>query len=296
VNPPLEILSCNPILDDLECDPLLPAGFCQVRLTDNEVVWLNRVGSAITWNRLGLTEPTRPRPARAPPSPQKITKRKKQKKKSRVISPVKPKQYPAYQARLYESKKIKRNEKYHEGIKKLREDITNDRLSWPDNILDDNKMDSEFQSCLKGDIEFDCMRKMHRKLDHSSLHKGPCAVCWEDTLTESLRWLKVDNPCTLSYFSTLSIHGKWSDKAVFEFNGAFTIFNNIPLLEKAFNRTTGSIPVCHTCDICLSDARLPPRSIANNLWIGPQSNTMRTLSVPAKILTSPIRQKIFIFK
>jgi hypothetical protein len=41
---------------------------------------------------------------------------------------------------------------------------------------------------------------------------------------------------------------------------------------------------------------IPPRSIANNLWIGDPSASMRRLTLPGRLLTNPIRNRIFVLK
>ena len=41
---------------------------------------------------------------------------------------------------------------------------------------------------------------------------------------------------------------------------------------------------------------IPPRAIANNLWIGDPSSTMRNLSLPERVLTCPTRTKVYVHK
>ena len=41
---------------------------------------------------------------------------------------------------------------------------------------------------------------------------------------------------------------------------------------------------------------IPPRSIANNLWIGKPSASMSRLTLPGRLLTNPIRNRIFVLK
>ena len=162
--------------------------------------------------------------------------------------------------------------------------------------MQDIRNGSDSKYSLKGDIEFKCMRKMHQKLNHKTLLKQPCAVCWEDVYASSLRPCFISEPTSLAYFTQLETMGRWDSRAEFSFAPPFQDFNGLPLFEKAFDSVLESIPVCSMCSHHLDTKKLPPRSVANNLWIGEQTETMKNLSIPAKLLTSPIRQKMFVFK
>ena len=106
----------------------------------------------------------------------------------------------------------------------------------------------------------------------------------------------MDNgPDTLEFVAVLK-EGKWCDRAIFEFDDPFAVSDGFPLCGLGMDADAVTITVCTTCANHLDENNIPPRSIANDLWSGERSETMKCLNIPTKLLCSPVRQKAYICK
>jgi hypothetical protein len=168
-------------------------------------------------------------------------------------------------------------------------------LNWPNSMLQDVALDVDNKSALKGDIEEDVARLFQKEVCHEKLHKVACSVCWELVFdVDTDRW-DPSNEATMEFLAVLTTEGTWSERASkFEFDAPFGMCSGIPLLDKGMDDEKGTVNVCSSCSHCLRKLELPPRSVANDLWFGNPSEIMRGLTIPAKLLTCPIRQKVTI--
>ena len=103
-------------------------------------------------------------------------------------------------------------------------------------------------------------------------------------------------PSILAFLTVLKENGKWCPRANFEFAAPSTDFNRFPLCDLGMNAVSATITVCNTCAGHMDKVTIPPRAIANDLWIGECSETMKALNIPTKLLCSPVRQKAYICK
>ena len=135
----------------------------------------------------------------------------------------------------------------------------------------------------------------------AALNKQTCAVCWETHFTTDLESFISTEPATAQLLGPLVEHGDCgSDKASFECKEEkHNHLDGYPLTESGMFVTplgNSMVRVCHTCVLSLKKRAVPPRSIANKLWIGDQTAEMKKLSVPAKLLTSTERTKCYVMK
>ena len=164
--------------------------------------------------------------------------------------------------------------------------------NWPNDLLQDVALDSDYKSALKGDIENECCRLFQKKVSHKKLHKVVCSVCWELVFEISTHKWDPTSELIMEFLVILKNEGTWCHRASFEFDSPFEMCSGIPLLSKGMDSETGLLKVCKTCCHILKKNELPPRSVANDLWFGTPSEIMRGLTIPAKLLTCPVRQKV----
>ena len=188
------------------------------------------------------------------------------------------------------------------SIVALREGMESDAYEWPNALLQDLKDDREFSSSVRGNPEIKCAQKYLSKINHEALEKVSCAVCWELTSKKTCKFFDYEDPSARELLENLRTYGVVHEKAAsdFVFLEPFSAFNGLPLLKKAMNVDDGTIRVCHICMSHLThddpSKRLPPRSVANDLWFGDASELVKSLSIPAKLLICPVRQKAYIVK
>jgi len=80
-----------------------------------------------------------------------------------------------------DQKAFEENE-YHREIGNLHAKLERDEKMWPVNQLKDLKLEEteEFkESSLRGDVEEACIRGFNSKINHDTMQKGCCAVCFE---------------------------------------------------------------------------------------------------------------------
>jgi hypothetical protein len=160
----------------------------------------------------------------------------------------------------------------------LRAGMEADAHNWPNAVLQELDLDREYTSSICGDSEMTSCRRYQSKINNASLQKCACAVCWE------------------LVFKLGVVHGS----ADFTFDDPFSEYTGLPLLTKAMHNDLGTITVCKTCMGYLNaddpEERLPPRSTANDLWFVERSELMQAMTLTAKLLICPVRQKAYIVK
>ena len=200
-------------------------------------------------------------------------------------------------------RKLAQNDDYHVQVGELNTSIKDAQINWPASYLQDKALDKPGQSSMNGDIEKECIRKFQAKINHDTMQKGCCAVCWElhfenENFVESIHLQNVTCEEAVSSLQILVLEGVWDKETEpFQFSGIFEDLSGYPLLHKAMDQETGFVSVCTRCSKHISDhSTIPPRAMANNLLFGDQSEEMSSLSIPEKLLMAPIRQRAFIVK
>lgn len=168
--------------------------------------------------------------------------------------------------------------------------------NWPNKHLQPVVDDSDFRSSLNGDIEIKCGQRFQQEIKHRNLLKVPCSVCWELWFKRKTTNWDITAPTLMEMFDVLATHGQWAAQATFEFDAPFDVFNSIPLLDKAMDHENSTITVCKRCANSMQHDKVPSTSVANRLFFGERSETMKNMSIPMKLLTCPVRQKAFIVK
>jgi hypothetical protein len=200
-------------------------------------------------------------------------------------------------------RKLAQNDDYHVQVGELNTTIKNAQTHWPATYLQDKALDKPGQSSMNGDIEKECIRNFQAKINHDTMQKGCCAVCWElhfenANFVESTHLENLTCAEAVSSLEILLLEGVWNkDAEPFLFTGIFEDLSGYPLLDKAMDEETGFVSVCTRCSNHISNhSTIPPRAVANNLFFGYQSEDMSSLSIPEKLIMSPIRQRAWIVK
>jgi len=168
--------------------------------------------------------------------------------------------------------------------------------NWPNHILQPVIDDVEFQSFLNGNIENRCAQRFQQEINHTHLLKVPCSVCWELRFKRLTTDWDITSPALKEMFAVLTAQGQWAAQAIFDFVAPFDVFNSIHLLDKAMHPDNFTITVCKQCSNHMQHDKVPPTAVANKLYFGERSETMKNMSIPMKLLTCPVRQKAFIIK
>jgi len=170
----------------------------------------------------------------------------------------------------------------------LHDDLIQDTQSWPEGFTADEE--TEQRHCYK----------FRQETNQSVLNKKSCSVCWELHYANTLEQLDTTTETTQSYLNVLKEKGdSGCTKASFSFDHQYEHLDGLPLLESGLTvNSDGTVEMrmCPSCINSLKAGEIPPRSVANQLWIGPQTETMKHLSIPAKLLVSPVRTKCYITK
>jgi hypothetical protein len=142
-------------------------------------------------------------------------------------------------------------------------------------------------------------KKYLEKTNATSLARSTCAVCWERKHTTNTKF----RPLLLATheLSYLREEGEWAAAAndSFTYDPPFNVLNGLPLLPSTFvasDPNNAQVPVCNDCFTSVEKGVVPARSIANKNWVGPQSVQMKSANTPTKLLTCPIRSKIYVSK
>ena len=182
-------------------------------------------------------------------------------------------------------KKEENSVRLKKAIKDLITELEKDKDRWPEGFV------------TKNDTEQELCQKYLRLVSRDSVQKLSCAVCWELHYLSNLKTLISDDPNVLALLQVLKTKGRFNKEACFKFEDPHKHLDDIPLLHTALSLgPTSFIRVCNTCHNSLSKDRVPTRSVSNDLWIGERTDSMKTLSIPAKLLISPIRTKAYITK
>ena len=70
----------------------------------------------------------------------------------------------------------------------------------------------------------------------------------------------------------------------------------LPLESGSFDLASRTFTVCKECYRCVLHTKLPACALANRLWLGPVPPELQDLTVPERLLISPVRIKIYIVK
>jgi hypothetical protein len=130
-----------------------------------------------------------------------------------------------------------------------------------------------------------------------TVEQRTCIICARKRFDAAVRQVKTHELETIQLIAKLvRSHGPYDKLPGLE-DASINSFSQLPLAVAAsLSDDLVSFSVCLECWGFIQRSKLPAMALANNMWLGPVPPELQNLTIPEKLLISPVRVKVYIFK